>query len=800
MTFLRVELLRQGKVSRAPFEVVTPPAVRMLRLIFTFVLFSLCCAADARSARGQTPQSEIGGCKVSELQGATQEMLSKELEGKTERVMVLTGADALPVRVECDQTQFYAEYVEIFQDRNLVVATRNVLVVSTTNRISADRMEFDTKLKTGVFYNASGTASLGDRVDRSMFGTQEPDAMFRGKEIHKIGPQKYRIVDGAFSTCVQPTPRWEIVSGSATLNLDDYAFLKNSVFRVKGVPLMYLPMFYYPIQEDDRATGFLIPTYGTSTLRGQSLSNAFFWAINRSQDATLMHDWFSKAGQQYGGEYRYVVAPGSSGTIRTSLLDEKAQTPESGGAATPSQRGYRIDGGMTQNLGRGFRARANANYFSNASTEALYQQDVYRATQSTRSFGGNVTGNWREFMVSGTMDRIDYLNTSGESTSVTTSGGLPRINFSRGERPIGRAPLYFGLNSEYVTILRSTSLNDVTTDDRGLSKMEITPTLRVPFTRVPFFTVNSSVGWRGTYWSESQDPVTKAQLPEAIKRQYFDFNARMTGPVFMRIFSPPREGAMKFKHVIEPHFSIRRVTPFDVYQSIVQLEGSDYEFPDTTRLSYGLTNRLYAKKESAREVLNVSVSQSYYTDERAAQFDPQYQTGYTQRPASKYSAVALAVRGSPSNHLQTDFRTEWDHVTGTFQSMSANGLVNTSNVQASAGWSRQRILPTTPTQDATTSSHYLNSSVTVRGHRNRIGGTYALNYDLLHEHFLQQRYFAYYNAQCCGVLVEYQTFNFVGATVPQDRRFNVSFTLAGIGTFSNFLGAFGGALGSQTGR
>ena len=60
---------------------------------------------------------------------------------------------------------------------------------------------------------------------------------------------------------------------------------------------MYLPIFYYPIQEDDRATGFLIPTYGTSTVRGQSLSNAFFWAIGRSQDATLYHDWFSKTGQ-----------------------------------------------------------------------------------------------------------------------------------------------------------------------------------------------------------------------------------------------------------------------------------------------------------------------------------------------------------------------------------------------------------------------------------------------------------------------------------------------------------------------
>ena len=38
-----------------------------------------------------------------------------------------------------------------------------------------------------------------------------------------------------------------------------------------------------------RATGFLIPTYGSSDIRGQSLSNAFFWAISRSQDLTLLH-------------------------------------------------------------------------------------------------------------------------------------------------------------------------------------------------------------------------------------------------------------------------------------------------------------------------------------------------------------------------------------------------------------------------------------------------------------------------------------------------------------------------------
>ena len=61
---------------------------------------------------------------------------------------------------------------------------------------------------------------------------------------------------------------------------------------------------------------------------------------------------------------------------------------------------------------------------------------------------------------------------------------------------------------------------------------------------------------------------------------------------------------------------------------------------------------------------------------------------------------------------------------------------------------------------------------------------------------------AFYNAQCCGINIEYQTYNLGGLVElrrPQDHRFNLSFTLAGIGTFSNFFGAFGGQTGGRYG-
>ena len=75
-------------------------------------------------------------------------------------------------------------------------------------------------------------------------------------------------------------------------------------------------------------------------------------------------------------------------------------------------------------------------------------------------------------------------------------------------------------------------------------------------------------------------------------------------------------------------------------------------------------------------------------------------------------------------------------------------------------------------------------------------GIYEFNYDVKTGRYLQQRIMVEYHAQCCGIRGEYQFFNFAGlghrAVIPQDRRFNLSFTLAGLGTFANVLGAFGG--------
>jgi len=749
----------------------------MLR--FNFLLI-LCLALDwlglAAAARAQ---NNMAGCRAYQQQ-------TMSLDKVAEDHYVLKGTPDAPVQIDCDDMQLFADQLESFRAEGRIVARGNIVYVSGGNRISAERMEFNTKTRTGTFYVAFGTATLRDKPNPGPFGGQEPDAYFWGDELRKVGPKKFTIVRGGFTTCVQPTPRWDVQSGSITINLDDYVLLRNAIFRVKDVPVMYLPVFYYPIQEDDRATGFLMPVYGSTTARGQSISNSFFWAVSRSQDATFYHDWFSKTGQQVGGEYRYVAGPGSQGSSQVSFLNERATI------STDARRSYNVRGDLTQRLPLRMSVRGNADYFSSIVTQQLYQQDIYRATNRSRRFGANLNGSWKEYSLSATADRNDYFD---GDTSFTTNGSLPRISVSRGERPIGGSPVYFGANSEVVTIQRSTTTNDVRVEDKGLSRVDVNPSLRFPFTRWPFLTVNSSVSWRGTYWTESLDEA-KVQVPESIGRRYFDFKARITGPVFNRIWNTEGNGyADKFKHVIEPSLTIGRRTAIDNFDRIVLPE--DRIVGNVTQYGYALANRLYAKKHVSREILTATVSQSYYTDARASQYDREFQSGFnnTIKP-THFSPVAVQLRGAPTDRLQAELRTEWDPTAHALRTLAASGGFNNDWIQTTAGWSQRRYIPTLSGFDVeANATNYLNGTTNIRRAGGRVGGSYSFNYDLRGDAFLQQRYTAYYNAQCCGVGIEYQTFNFrgsvAGAGLAQDRRFNLSFTLAGIGTFSNLFGAFG---------
>jgi LPS-assembly protein len=705
------------------------------------------------------------------------------------------------VRVDCNSIQIFADEAEVFPDADRMRASGNVVFVSGDNRISADRLEFNTKTKTGTFFVASGIANLEGRgIDRSLFGTQEPDAYFWGETIEKLGPKTYRITRGGFTTCVQPTPRWELVSSQVTLTLEKRAIIKNAVLKVKDVPVFYLPAMYYPINKQDRATGFLIPIYGSSTIKGQMLENAFFWAINRSQDATFYHSYYSTTGQSFGADYRYVQSGASSGNVQTSIVREHEATyrqPNGTEETFPGIDSYTVTGTVMQQLPANLRLSGSANYFSSLIAQQRYQQNIFAATNRTRNFGINLAGNWGANSLSVSVDRNETFTNDTESR---VFGSRPRITYGRAEKQIGRLPIYFGSNADFVTHIRKGNSTALSTDT-GLSRFDVFPKIRVPFTKLPYLTFNSSIGFRETFWTESlNDEEPRLRVAESIHRRYLAMGTTITGPVFQKIYNTPgRTYAQKFKHVIEPTLTLERTTAIENFDNIVRIDGTDNVKGRMTSATYGLSNRLYAKKDSSREILAVSLTQSYYTDEDAAALDQQYQSNplTAALAPSHFSPVALQARLTPTVTTDATFRAEYDTRANALRSVAANGGLTEGWMLVNAGWSLNRSIPLSGIPE--TATHYLNASTSIRKPGNAFAGTYMFNFDLKNKNFLNQRMIGHYNTQCCGIALEFQKFNFgtrAGAVgVPKDYRFNLSFTLAGIGTFSDLFGAFGGQQG-----
>ncbi len=700
--------------------------------------------------------------------------------------------------------EVFADEIETFTDTHRALLRGNVTFKEKDAQISADSADVNYETHLGIFHNAYGFATIADKPKKDPMGGQEPDVYFYGVTIEKIGFDRYKVSHGGFTTCLQPTPRWQITSGSATIRLDHYAFLRNAVIEAKGLPVFYLPFLFYPIKKDDRATGFLLPTYGTSTYAGFTLSNAFFWAINRSQDLTFLDDYYSHRGQGMGAEYRYASAPGSTGNFRFYRLSEheSTYTDSAGDAITePGRESYEMRGSATQSLGGGWSARGRVDYFSDITVQQTYNTDIYDATRQTRTFSGSVSGPIPGgFNMNTSYDRTEYF--SG-TTDTTLTGASPRLQFNKGERPLFGTPIYFSLNAESVYLLRESNSSGTVTN-RNLTRLDFMPTIRVPFTKWQWFTVNSSVSWRDTWWSRSQDPDTGDVLDQPVTRRYFDLQSRITGPVVDRVWNTPDNGyAEKWKHSVEPFVTIERVTSVDNFDQIIQLEGSDYTLGDTTRIDYGVNNRLLAKRRaggaggsSAREILSVGVSQTYYTDARASQYDFNYSTSFSGQAPSNFSPIKFQVRATPTDQANGTFQLEYDHSQHVIQSIGANAQAGFWDLATvTLGYSERRLpnlLAITPQYD-----NFVNGTVTAHTWANRVGGTYTFNYDVGRSAMLNSRFIAYYNAQCCGFAIEYQAFSFPQYSsafpVASDHRWNFSFTLAGLGTFSNFFGALGGA-------
>jgi len=124
------------------------------------------------------------------------------------------------------------------------------------------------------------------RVGRAQVYSTPNPFLFAGRVLIQTGEGAYRIVDGSMTSCRLPKPDWQLISHSIQV-ANNNASTRNSIFRFLNIPLFYLPYVAHNLDDTGRQSGFLLPVFAISGVKGLVLGEQVYWVINRSMDLTV---------------------------------------------------------------------------------------------------------------------------------------------------------------------------------------------------------------------------------------------------------------------------------------------------------------------------------------------------------------------------------------------------------------------------------------------------------------------------------------------------------------------------------
>lgn len=126
-----------------------------------------------------------------------------------------------------------------------------------------------------------------------------------------------------YSGCPCPEPSWYIKSNQVDLYFEENeGVARHGTLYFKDVPIMYSPYLTFPIRKE-RKSGFLLPTYGTSTAGGMEFSIPYYFNLAPNYDMTLTPRIMAKRGVQLGAEFRYLGRSYAGEMQGTYLNDDR---------------------------------------------------------------------------------------------------------------------------------------------------------------------------------------------------------------------------------------------------------------------------------------------------------------------------------------------------------------------------------------------------------------------------------------------------------------------------------------------
>ncbi|HYX68584.1 MAG TPA: LPS assembly protein LptD, partial [Terriglobales bacterium] len=494
------------------------------------------------------------------------------------------------VEIDFRDLVFRADEITYDSKSGLVIATGHMVLEGGPHdeHIEASHGEYNVKTQTGKFWDVVGTTGARFRGKNVTLTSSNPFA-FTGKVVEKVSAERYILEHGTITSCELPKPKWTFNAAKIIVDVGGTAKLYNSNFRIEGVPILYLPYAQHPVDRLGRQSGFLIPTFGTSSRKGFILGDSVYWAINRSMDATLGAEYYSRRGWSQTGQFR--ARPSDDSFVNLNyfgVLDRGYWN----GASVQDQGGEDVHLNAEGKLPGGFRGVASLEYLSSfvfrlAFTET-FSQTVNSEVKSSAFLSKTYDG------YSFNLQAARYQNfQSSENGDYISILHVPTLDVSSVDRKLASTPIYWGFDAATEGLSRKEP-GFLTADMVG--RMDLHPRASLPLF-LKGWTVRPEVALRETYYTQQLLPVAGGPgvpISDDINRKAVETSLEVRPPTVGRLFEKPLWGR-QLKHTIEPRFVYRYTTGVDNFADIIRFDWRDI-LSDTNELEYGITNRLYAKK------------------------------------------------------------------------------------------------------------------------------------------------------------------------------------------------------------
>lgn len=655
-----------------------------------------------------------------------------------------------------------------------------VVLMRGNEVLRGSRLEVDVEAETASIFDADGN-----------IGT---DLFFTGAAVHMLSEDRFTILDAQFTACEVEdggrAPDWSFRARRVDVNANGYAKTRGVSFRTRKVPLVYLPYMLWPVQSS-RVSGFLTPKPGFSTRRGPSLGLAYYWAINRSYDATFNVDLYagapSGATQAFstepfwglGTEFRYRPSEGTAGEFDGYLIDDTER----------GERRWRMRWNhQSRDLPGGFRGVIRFEDVSDFDFFRDFERRVDRNSMRQLYSTAFASRNWGSQSLNVQLDqRKTFISASRE----VQLRQLPEIEYKLRSTRLGGSPLYFQVKSSLHYLDTNRSARRIGRYGRA----HLEPEISVPIPLASWFSLSLTAGGHLTWYEDSlisaqerRETMTTTDFRgEDLMRVVPTARAEIVGPGFSRIFELGEGGRFsRLKHVIEPRIAYGFFEDYDerfripLFDEIDNLRGRN-----VARVS--LYNRLLAKpadpeQGGAFEILSVQFFRDFSLDSEKSLL-----RSADRSLTSPNGPIGTLLRFNPSRRTGLRFDALYDTL---FSQVSSTSVSATLGVGATGSVGLRWAVRRNAELDRTR-RHHVQASTGLDLIPNKLRVNSMVSYDIEQKLVQIQRHIVDFKACCYGLRFEVADFR---TALRRDTQYRLLVTLKSVGAFFDITGGQSEAL------